>query len=132
METVKILTPATITRSLKKAGFTQSKWLASSRVRGWGSSTEGFEVEGEKITHYSQQPVIRSGRKYWPQRNEYTGRVFVKYQQSNRISAIYSSELQARKMKELETALKDMGYSVKRLKDYDGGVIRLLVERKKA
>lgn len=123
------LRPATITIALKKAGFRPSEYLKSC-IRGWGNSTEGFEVEGDKEVHYSNNYSIRGGRKYWPRWTEYTGKVFVRYVQSTNISRKWDAELQKRKTNELEAALKGMGYKVSREPQYhDSDTEQLIVER---
>lgn len=41
-----------VSRVLKAAGLPRSQWIASSRVRGWGNSTEGFATE--TVTEYDK------------------------------------------------------------------------------
>lgn len=42
-----VLSTRAVASALRKAGFKRSEWLASGRVRGWGSNTEGFDVRAD-------------------------------------------------------------------------------------
>jgi hypothetical protein len=72
---------------LKKAGFRRSEWLRSGRVKGWGNSTTGYELEAEHTTEYR---CARCGGKFhetwclqqrykarWRERKIFTGRLFI-------------------------------------------------------
>lgn len=127
----------TVTKALKAAGFRQSEYLASSRVRGWGSSTEGFETQTEYRTeyiHYKKYHYTQARGSHQvnaiKEKNTPTGKVFVSYQQSTNISAKHDAEKQVSKLNALETALKGMGFKVTReTYGWNNNQQRLVVER---
>ncbi len=111
MKTTTTLRAATITRTLKAAGFTASR-VSNSGIRGWSNSSEGFEVTGEYDTKYAQTYVMRSGRKYWPQTSTPTGRVFVTYNGTTNINAKNDTNKINSKYNEITETLKNAGYTV--------------------
>lgn len=61
-----MVTASQVSRLLKKAGHTRSEWHGSKQVRGWGNSTQGFQVrqshDGSIQVHH--QPSTYGSRRF--------------------------------------------------------------------
>ena len=117
--TTALLNASTITRKLQKLGFRKGEWIGSN-IRGWGNHTEGFVTEAEheyvngrlvQKWHYTQKRGHHQ-RPHYIEDKVYTGRVFVTYQQSTRISSTYVQGLDEEKLAKMQEALKAEGFSV--------------------
>ena len=127
-----LLTSATVTKKLKSLGFYQSKYLTS-RIRGWGTSTDGFETEAEveykngrtiQKWHYTQKRGHHQ-RAHYVEDKVNTGRIFVSYQQSTSVGATYDPDLKLKRLTQIKRALIGAGYTVDFATDSD----RLIVTK---
>lgn len=135
-----LLNASTVTRKLQKLGFRHGGWIASSAVRGWGNHSEGFETEAEvnfvngrivQKWHYTQKRGHHQ-RGHYVEDKEYTGRVFVTYQQSTRISATYVKGKDEEQLAKMQTALEAEGFTVEfepAGEGWAGSKARLIVTR---
>lgn len=122
MTTTKPLKAITITKALTNAGFLHSRMMMSSRVKGWGSSSEGFETEND----YDFVSVPHDTRKWdsdtdsfttvtrWKDVKEYTGTVYVTYTQYTSINIPYDPAYVALRLTQMATTLEGLGFTVTR------------------
>lgn len=97
------LRPSVVSRALVAAGHTKSNYHTSKQVRGYGSSTEGFECEAEK--------------EYRAKQNWFSGRVVVGHFEGSgkrHWSSEDHSDANAAKLDAYEATLTAKGYTVTR------------------
>jgi hypothetical protein len=114
------LHPISIGHVLEKAEFPKSKWLASSRVRGWGHSTEGFRIKTEygtrRVWHQSSKFRHVAGMGYFSEVSDLgvIKGITLTWVFGDWFSGDYDAQ-QKKQFEGMTNALRDAGYEVDEL-----------------